>query len=130
MPCLLYHGTPEERSLKRAEASRLSGGTADSGTPVYVTSYEIAMRDRKYLQVDPLYCPSRCFIAVGCYYFVLDKLSVLPSHLLYLQHTAWKYMIVDEGHRLKVYATWLHVCKCVLHILAPPERCSSLGFLE
>lgn len=62
LPVVLYHGTKEERETIRRK--RL--GKVDESFPVVVTSYEIVMNDRKFLQ-------------------------------RYL----WKYIIVDEGHRLK-----------------------------
>ncbi|OLY84731.1 Lymphoid-specific helicase [Smittium mucronatum] len=62
-PVLLYHGTPDERTSlrKRNLNQRLS-----KKFPVVITTYEISMRDSKYLR-----------------------------------HFAWKYIVVDEGHRLK-----------------------------
>lgn len=65
MPCVLYHGSKEERRLLRQ--SRLK--KSDIGSPkfpVVVTSYEVIMNDRRFLQ-----------------------------------HYQWKYVVVDEGHRLK-----------------------------
>lgn len=62
IPVLLYHGTKDERAVIRAEKL----GEVDEKFPVVVTSYEIIMNDRKFLQ----------------------KYS-------------WKYIVVDEGHRLK-----------------------------
>eukprot|EP00040_Diaphanoeca_grandis_P023261 m.126208 g.126208 ORF g.126208 m.126208 type:complete len:828 (+) comp29187_c0_seq1:151-2634(+) len=64
LPVILYHGTPEERTLKRREMKVLDA--THNSFPVVITSYEIIMRDRKFL-------------------------APLP----------WKYIIVDEGHRLK-----------------------------
>ncbi|PVU91401.1 hypothetical protein BB561_004401 [Smittium simulii] len=62
-PVLLYHGTPEERTLLRKRNLNQQLGAK---FPVVVTTYEIVMRDSKYLK-----------------------------------HFAWKYIVVDEGHRLK-----------------------------
>ncbi|KAJ3327951.1 hypothetical protein HDU76_010850 [Blyttiomyces sp. JEL0837] len=59
---VLYHGTPGERADIRKNKMSVLG----TGFPIVVTSYEIAMNDRKFLQ----------------------KIK-------------WKYIIVDEGHRLK-----------------------------
>eukprot|EP00850_Spirogloea_muscicola_P003952 SM000016S01940 [mRNA] locus=s16:720786:725951:- [translate_table: standard] len=63
LPVLLYHGTKEERAEKRA--NRMPRHVT-AKFPVIVTSYEIAMNDRKFLQ-----------------------------------NYHWKYIVVDEGHRLK-----------------------------
>ncbi|CAG8510005.1 4171_t:CDS:10 [Funneliformis caledonium] len=62
LPVVLYHGTPEQRSHIRTRRLK----KLDHTFPVIVTSYEIVMNDRKYLQ----------------------KFS-------------WKYIVVDEGHRIK-----------------------------
>ncbi|KAF9910287.1 hypothetical protein BX616_010896 [Lobosporangium transversale] len=62
IPVELYHGTPEEREHKRNHKLK----KLDSSFPIIVTSYEIVIRDRKYLS-----------------------------------KYQWKYIIVDEGHRLK-----------------------------
>ncbi|KAI8851824.1 SNF2 family N-terminal domain-containing protein [Chytridium lagenaria] len=59
---LLYHGTGADR--KDLRKNHMS--TLNKDFPIIVTSFEIAMRDRKYLQ----------------------KIN-------------WKYIIIDEGHRLK-----------------------------
>ena len=60
-PALLYHGDPERRAeLRQKHLNK------NFDLPVIVTSYEIAMRDRRHLQ-----------------------------------STHWKFLIVDEGHRLK-----------------------------
>ncbi|MCJ1478049.1 hypothetical protein MMC13_006724 [Lambiella insularis] len=68
IPTVLYHGTPAERAELRT--SRLSIRTPQNHYkdtfPVVCTSYEIVMRDRKYLE------------GIG-----------------------WKYLVVDEGHRMK-----------------------------
>ncbi|KAF9433931.1 hypothetical protein BGZ76_008803 [Entomortierella beljakovae] len=62
IPVELYHGTPEEREHKRNHKFK----KLDFTFPIIVTSYEIVIRDRKYLS-----------------------------------RYQWKYIIVDEGHRLK-----------------------------
>lgn len=62
IPVLLYHGTKDERAGLRSKHL----GKVDQCFPIVVTSYEIIMNDRKFLQK-------------------------------YL----WKYIVVDEGHRLK-----------------------------
>uniref|UniRef100_A0A8D0ADP1 Proliferation-associated SNF2-like protein n=1 Tax=Sander lucioperca TaxID=283035 RepID=A0A8D0ADP1_SANLU len=61
---LLYHGTQPERAKLLKQMRRPQGPL--SMCPVVVTSFEIAMIDRKYLQ-----------------------------------RFQWKYLIVDEGHRIK-----------------------------
>lgn len=58
-----YHGSKPEREEVRKKSL---GKKKDGGYPIVVTSYEIAMKDRKYLQ-----------------------------------RFLWKYIVVDEGHRLK-----------------------------
>jgi len=60
---ILYHGTKEERDSIRAKQLHPKNVKKN---PIVVTSYEITMRDRKYLQ-----------------------------------RFKWKYIVVDEGHRLK-----------------------------
>ena len=60
---LLYHGTKEERQALRTNEFK-APGTPDF--PAVVTSYEIIIADRKFLQ-----------------------------------RFKWKYIVVDEGHRLK-----------------------------
>ena len=65
IPVILYHGTKQERAEKRMQ--HLPTSTPIKPTfPVIVTSYEVVMADRKFLQK---------------YNF--------------------KYLVVDEGHRLK-----------------------------
>ncbi|KAK9764296.1 putative ATPase [Basidiobolus ranarum] len=62
IPVVLYHGSIEERAhIRRKRMSKL-GETF----PVVVTSYELIMNDRKFLQ-----------------------------------KYAWKYLVIDEGHRIK-----------------------------
>ncbi|KAJ3091977.1 hypothetical protein HK102_011881 [Quaeritorhiza haematococci] len=62
IPVVLYHGNADIRGLIRAEHFTKSRWEF----PVVVTSYEICMNDRKYLQ-----------------------------------NFKWKYIIIDEGHRIK-----------------------------
>ena len=47
IPVVLYHGTPTERLYIRNHKLRFD----DDSFPIVVTSYEICMNDRKYLQV-------------------------------------------------------------------------------
>nr|XP_061794197.1 lymphoid-specific helicase-like [Nerophis lumbriciformis] len=61
---LLYHGPQPERGKLRKKMNRFQGSL--NMYPVVVTSFEIAMIDRKFLQ-----------------------------------RYQWKYLIVDEGHRIK-----------------------------
>ncbi|KAK9678940.1 putative ATPase, partial [Basidiobolus ranarum] len=62
VPVILYHGTIDERAEMRKKRMSKLGETF----PVIVTSYEIVMNDRKFLQ-----------------------------------KYAWKYLVIDEGHRIK-----------------------------
>lgn len=64
IPTLLYHGTQQERQKLVKHIHKRTGALQIH--PVVITSFEIAMRDRKSLQ-----------------------------------HCYWKYLIVDEGHRIK-----------------------------
>ncbi|XP_078268874.1 lymphoid-specific helicase [Rhinoraja longicauda] len=64
IPVLLYHGNQKDRHQKLRKIHKLQGSLQI--LPVVITSYEIAMRDRRYFQ---------------------------KFH--------WKYLIVDEGHRIK-----------------------------
>ncbi|KAJ7324465.1 hypothetical protein JRQ81_017485 [Phrynocephalus forsythii] len=64
IPIMLYHGKQQERRAL-VHKIRRKGGSLNIH-PVVITSFEIAMRDRKSLQ-----------------------------------HFYWKYLIVDEGHRIK-----------------------------
>lgn len=64
-PVLLYHGMKAEREQMRV--MKMSASQQEQNTfPIIVTSFEIAMVDRPYLQ-----------------------------------RYDWKFMVVDEGHRLK-----------------------------
>ncbi|KAL7273225.1 putative ATPase [Rhizina undulata] len=62
MPAIMYHGTPAEREELRATEMKKLG----ADFPIICTSYEMIMKDRKYLQ----------------------KYS-------------WKFIVIDEGHRIK-----------------------------
>ncbi|CAJ0964730.1 unnamed protein product [Ranitomeya imitator] len=61
---ILYHGTPQERLALSKRIGKREG--TFQVHPVVITSFEIAMNDRRILQ-----------------------------------HKPWKYMILDEGHRIK-----------------------------
>uniref|UniRef100_A0A3Q2TVH5 Proliferation-associated SNF2-like protein n=1 Tax=Fundulus heteroclitus TaxID=8078 RepID=A0A3Q2TVH5_FUNHE len=61
---MIYHGTPPERTKLLKQIRRSQGPL--SMFPVVITSFEISMNDRKFLQ-----------------------------------QVHWKYLIVDEGHRIK-----------------------------
>ncbi|KAI9594913.1 SNF2 family N-terminal domain-containing protein [Syncephalis fuscata] len=63
IPVILYHGTPDERQhLRNKKMRKMNPDTF----PVIVTSYEMIINDRKYLE-----------------------------------KYEWKYIVVDEGHRIK-----------------------------
>ncbi|XP_070570126.1 lymphocyte-specific helicase-like [Ptychodera flava] len=64
VPTVLYHGSIDDRFRRRRDIGRKHGERQTH--PVVITSYEICMNDRQFLQ----------------YY-------------------EWKYIIVDEGHRIK-----------------------------
>eukprot|EP00048_Salpingoeca_helianthica_P011740 m.169531 g.169531 ORF g.169531 m.169531 type:complete len:792 (-) comp15271_c0_seq32:998-3373(-) len=64
LPAVLYHGTPEERAQKREKFTQARKSAV--GFPVVVTSFEVVMKDRRFLANIP-----------------------------------WKYLVVDEGHRIK-----------------------------
>ena len=63
VPCVLYHGSKEERAEIRHKKLRRPGSPE---FPVVCTSYEICMNDRQFLN-----------------------------------HFGWKFIIIDEGHRIK-----------------------------
>ena len=63
IPCVLYHGSKQEREDIRKKHLRRPGSPE---FPVVCTSYEICMNDRKFLS-----------------------------------HFGWKFIIIDEGHRIK-----------------------------
>jgi ATP-dependent DNA helicase len=66
----MYHGTPEHRAELRSNSMRIPSAKKAKGNantfPIIVTTYEIVIRDRKYLS-----------------------------------RYDWKFIVVDEGHRLK-----------------------------
>lgn len=64
IPVVMYHGTPQGRAQIRRQ--KLKGDSKSAQFPVVCTSYEICMRDKKYLS-----------------------------------NYQWKFIVVDEGHRLK-----------------------------
>jgi len=64
IPVVMYHGSPQVRGEIRRK--QLKGDSKGAKFPVVCTSYEICMRDKKYLANYP-----------------------------------WKFIVVDEGHRLK-----------------------------
>ncbi|KAI4215461.1 MAG: hypothetical protein LQ351_001930 [Letrouitia transgressa] len=64
IPSVMYHGNPQTRAQIRRQ--QLKGDSKGEKFPVVCTSYEICMKDKKYLA-----------------------------------NYNWKYIIVDEGHRLK-----------------------------
>ena len=63
IPCVLYHGSKEQREEIRRKQLKRPGSPE---FPVVCTSYEICMNDRKHLG-----------------------------------HFGWKFIIIDEGHRIK-----------------------------
>jgi ATP-dependent DNA helicase len=63
MPCVLYHGSKADRAAIRSQYLKHAG---QKTFPIVITTFEIAMIDRKELQ-----------------------------------RFTWKYLVVDEGHRLK-----------------------------
>lgn len=64
IPVVMYHGNPQTRTQIRRQ--QLKGDPRSEKFPVVCTSYEICMRDKKYLS-----------------------------------KYQWKFIVVDEGHRLK-----------------------------
>lgn len=70
LPVLLYHGNADEREELRKKHLRKSKAIPEAGNKnvryVFVTSYEICIRDRAFFQRE-----------------------------------LWRYVVVDEGHRLK-----------------------------
>ena len=64
IPVKMYHGAPQERARLRRQD--MKGNSKGDTFPIICTSYEICMRDKKYLS-----------------------------------NYQWKFMVVDEGHRLK-----------------------------
>lgn len=66
IPYLLYHGAKAERAELRKKHFSTKGGGMEPTFPVIITSYEIIMNDKAYLEAF-----------------------------------RWKFIIVDEGHRIK-----------------------------
>ncbi|KAL8676999.1 MAG: hypothetical protein Q9186_006534 [Xanthomendoza sp. 1 TL-2023] len=64
IPVVMYHGNPQSRAQIRRQ--QLKGNPRGEKFPVVCTSYEICMKDKKYLA-----------------------------------NYQWKFIVVDEGHRLK-----------------------------
>ena len=50
VPAVLYHGSKEERAAIRSRTRLVGKDRVDASFPVYVTSYEIAIADIKFLQ--------------------------------------------------------------------------------
>lgn len=57
LPTILYHGTKNERAAMRVEVHRMTkknkrkgSAKGKAGSPIFITSYEISMNDRPYLQ--------------------------------------------------------------------------------
>ena len=80
IPVVMYHGSPQLRGEIRRK--QLKGDAKGPKFPVVCTSYEICMRDKKYLASYP-----------------------------------WKFIVVDEGHRLKNFN-----CKLVRELKQYPSE--------
>ena len=80
IPVVMYHGSPQVRGETRRK--QLKGDAKGPKFPVVCTSYEICMRDKKYLASYP-----------------------------------WKFIVVDEGHRLKNFN-----CKLVQELKQYPSE--------
>ena len=80
LPVVMYHGSPQARADIRKKT--LKGDARGAKFPVVCTSYEICMRDKKYLASYP-----------------------------------WKFIVVDEGHRLKNFN-----CKLVRELKQYPSE--------
>ncbi|KAL8712520.1 MAG: hypothetical protein Q9220_003368 [cf. Caloplaca sp. 1 TL-2023] len=80
IPVVMYHGNPQTRAQIRRQ--QLKGDSKDKKFPVVCTSYEICMRDKKYLA-----------------------------------NYQWKFIVVDEGHRLKNFN-----CKLVKELKQYPAE--------
>lgn len=80
IPVVMYHGSPQVRGQIRRQ--QLKGDAKGAKFPVVCTSYEICMRDKKYLAAYP-----------------------------------WKFIVVDEGHRLKNFN-----CKLVKELKQYPSE--------
>jgi ATP-dependent DNA helicase len=96
---LLYHGSIDERAdLRKQHMSK-----QNASFPFIVTSYEVAMNDRKYLQVRLLF-PFFFFPKKRIHRLIFRPKLMTPFFLTIswnFQNFMWKYMIVDEGHRIK-----------------------------
>ncbi|KAK4697062.1 ATP-dependent DNA helicase, partial [Lecanoromycetidae sp. Uapishka_2] len=80
IPVVMYHGSPQVRGQIRRQ--QLKGDARGPKFPVVCTSYEICMRDKKFLAAYP-----------------------------------WKFIVVDEGHRLKNFN-----CKLVRELKQYPSE--------
>ena len=80
IPVVMYHGSPQVRGQIRRQ--QLKGDSKGAKFPVVCTSYEICMRDKKFLSAYP-----------------------------------WKFIVVDEGHRLKNFN-----CKLVKELKQYPSE--------
>ncbi|KAI4181171.1 MAG: hypothetical protein L6R41_006777 [Letrouitia leprolyta] len=80
IPVVMYHGNPQTRTQIRNH--QLKGDSKNERFPVVCTSYEIFMRDKKYLA-----------------------------------NYQWKFIVVDEGHRLKNFN-----CKLVKELKQYPAE--------
>ncbi|KAL9599958.1 MAG: hypothetical protein Q9219_003520 [cf. Caloplaca sp. 3 TL-2023] len=80
IPVVMYHGNPQTRAQIRRQ--QLKGDAKGERFPVVCTSYEICMRDKKYLA-----------------------------------NYRWKFIVVDEGHRLKNFN-----CKLVKELKQYPAE--------
>ncbi len=80
MAVVMYHGTPQTRTQIRKQ--QLKGDSRSDKFPIVCTSYEICMRDKKYLA-----------------------------------NYHWRFIVVDEGHRLKNFN-----CKLVKELKQYPTE--------
>ncbi|KAG8528450.1 uncharacterized protein KY384_007368 [Bacidia gigantensis] len=80
IPAIMYHSNPQSRAQIRRQ--QMKGDAKGANFPVVCTSYEICMRDKKYLANYP-----------------------------------WKFIVVDEGHRLKNFN-----CKLVRELKQYPSE--------
>ena len=97
IPVVLYHGTIQEREQLRrknfySEAASSKKGKGKSPSeeplqPVFVTSYEICMKDQRFLM-----------------------------------GRSWKFLVVDEGHRIKNLN-----CKLIRYVHKPHFTCVCLS---
>jgi len=82
IPCMLYHGSEELRTSMRHKLSKTSlvQGCPVPVFPVIITSYEVVIRDMRFLS-----------------------------------RNQWRYIVVDEGHRLKNHQCRLTQCLKTYH---------------